>query len=251
MKTGMSTIAREHLLRERFEPALLAEWSDAVFLHFAVKPEILQPFVPYPLDLYEGMAYVSLVAFTMRDMRPRRGGRWAAALFKPIATHEFLNVRTYVTHKGEPGIHFLAEWLPNPLSVWLGPPVFGLPYRFGHVLYAHQPDKGFRGTVIDDASGAALGYEAEPLNAPALDTAEAGGLEEFLLERYSAFTTFLGLRRRFRVWHPAWRHVAIKAVVLENSLMARTGSWASAATFAGAHYAPGFKDIWMSRPRFV
>lgn len=251
MKTGISTIAREHLLRERFEPALLAEWSDAVFLHFAVKPVLLQPFVPYPLDLHDGMAYVSLVAFTMRDMRPRQGGRWAAALFKPIATHEFLNVRTYVTHKGEPGIHFLAEWLPNQLSVWLGPPVFGLPYRHGRVLYEHDPLQGFRGAVIDNATGVALRYEAEPLGGPILDTAEAGSLEEFLLERYSAFTTFLGLRRRFRVWHPAWRHTAIKASISENSLMARTGSWAASATFAGAHYAPGFKDIWMSRPRLV
>ncbi|KAB2637815.1 MAG: hypothetical protein DVB25_09270, partial [Verrucomicrobia bacterium] len=106
MKTIISTIARGKLLRERFEPFLLADWSDAVFLHYAVKPEALQPFVPFPLDLRDGVAYVSLVAFTMKNMRPRVGGKWTAGLFKPIATHEFLNVRTYVKHKGEPGIYF-------------------------------------------------------------------------------------------------------------------------------------------------
>ncbi len=52
------------------------------------------------------LAYVSLVAFTMRGLRPRLGG---AALLKPIATHEFLNVRTYVKHRGERGIYFLAD----------------------------------------------------------------------------------------------------------------------------------------------
>ncbi len=251
MKTNISTVAKEQLSRELFEPLLLADWSDAVFLHYVVKPEVLQPFVPFPLDLHDGMAYVSLVAFTMKRMRPQRGGKWSEALFKPIATHEFLNVRTYVTHNGEPGICFLAEWLPNKLSVKLGPPLFGLPYRHGETSYEHDPLMGFTGTVIDSDTKAALRYIAAPPANAGLETAEAGSLTEFLLERYSAFTTFLGLKRRFRVWHPAWRHVTLKAAVYENSLMARTGDWAHEARFVGAHYAPGFQDIWMSRPRFV
>lgn len=250
MKTSISTLAKELLLRERFEPVLLADWSDAVFLHYAVKPELLQPFVPFPLDLHDGMAYVSLVAFTMRNMHPRRGGQWSAALFRPIATHEFLNVRTYVTHNGEAGIYFLAEWLPNALSVMLGPPVFGLPYRHGRISYQHDPATGFKGSVEDEATGATLRYSAGPAE-DALQEAEAGSLTEFLLERYSAFTTFLGLHRRFRVWHPAWHHAAITATVHENTLMERSGAWARAARFIGAHHAPGFKDIWMGRPRLV
>ncbi len=82
--------------------------------------------MPFPLDLHEGRAYVSLVAFTMRDMAPRRGGRWTSWMLRPIATHEFLNVRTYVrSHVGEgpdveEGIHFLHEWLPNRLAVGWG-----------------------------------------------------------------------------------------------------------------------------------
>ncbi|MDB6139860.1 MAG: hypothetical protein JWO94_2932 [Verrucomicrobiaceae bacterium] len=251
MKTRISTLAKEQLLRERFEPVLLADWSDAVFLHYAVKPEILQPFVPFPLDLRDGLAYVSLVAFTMRGMRPRRGGKWSAALFKPIATHAFLNVRTYVTHKGEPGIYFLAEWLPNKLSVCLGPPVFGLPYRHGHTHYQHDPALGFEGSIVDAATGAALRYRAGPVQVEAMPVAEAGSLDEFLLERYSAFTTLLGLRRRFRVWHPAWQHMKLDAVIQDNALLECTGTWFRGARFIGAHYAPGFRDIWMGRPRFV
>ncbi|MDB6117710.1 MAG: hypothetical protein JWO08_1491 [Verrucomicrobiaceae bacterium] len=251
MKANVSTVAKEQLSRELFEPLLLADWSDAVFLHYAVKPEVLQPFVPFPLDLREGMAYVSLVAFTMSRMRPRRGGKWSEALFKPIATHEFLNLRTYITHKGDPGIYFLAEWLPNKLSVKLGPPVFGLPYRHGQTHYEHDREKGFTGTVIDSDTKAALRYIAAPVAHAELEIAEKGSLTEFLLERYSAFTTFLGLKRRFRVWHPAWQHVTLKAAVYENSLMALTGAWAQEAQFAGAHYAPGFRDIWMGRPRLV
>ena len=32
---------------------------------------------------------------------------------------------------------FLAEWLPNRLSVLLGPATFGLPYRLGDIDYRH------------------------------------------------------------------------------------------------------------------
>ena len=251
MKTSISTVARDKLLRECFEPLLLADWTDAVFLHYAVNPEALQPYVPFPLDLHEGLAYVSLVAFTMKDMRPRVGGRWTAWLFKPIATHEFLNVRAYVKYKGESGIYFLAEWLPNKLSVKLGPPVFGLPYRLGQNTYRHDQATGFEGCVTDSASGARFHYSAEGTLPADLTTAEAGTLTEFLVERYSAFTTFLGLRRRFRVWHPAWLHQPIKAVIHDDSLLARTGDWHRSAQFVGAHFAPGFKDIWMGRPRFI
>src|SRR5580698_7161725 len=126
-----SRAARRRILTARGEPMFYADWLRAMFIHYEVNPEILQAATPFELDLDDGRAYVSLVAFTMRGMRPRIGGRFGAWLFRPIATHEFLNVRAYVKHNGERGIYFLAEWLANPLSVKLGPIAFGLPYRHG------------------------------------------------------------------------------------------------------------------------
>jgi uncharacterized protein YqjF (DUF2071 family) len=55
----------------------------------------------------------------MGRLRPRLGGRIGEWLLRPIARHELLNVRTYVQPMGEPGIYFLAEWIPNALSVQL------------------------------------------------------------------------------------------------------------------------------------
>ena len=112
-------LGKARLLNSRGEPLFLAHWDRAVFIHFEVDPEILQPLVPGPLDLHKGHAFVTLVAFTMREMRPRLGGKFAKALFKPIATHTFLNVRTYVKHGDEPGIYFMTEWVPNRLAAFL------------------------------------------------------------------------------------------------------------------------------------
>lgn len=226
----------------------IAEWRDAVFLHYAVPPEALQPFVPYPLDLHEGMAYVSLVAFTMKHLRPRRGGWLTALPFKPIATHEFLNVRTYVRHRGEPGIFFLAEWLPNLLSVLMGPTVFGLPYRWGRLSYQHDPTQGLNSRVEDLASDAVLHFTADAIPEAQLAASEPDTLTAFLLERYTAFTALGSLKRLFRVQHPPWQMTPLNVRVQEDSLLARTGDWHKAARFIGAHYAPGFADIGMSRP---
>ncbi|MFZ4767759.1 MAG: DUF2071 domain-containing protein [Roseimicrobium sp.] len=113
--------------------AFVADWERTLMLHYEVSPTVLQPLVPFALDVRDGKAYVSLVAFTMRGLRLRDCGWLGRLPFLPIATHEFLNVRTYVRHRGDGGIYFLAEWLPNPLSVALGRPVFGLPYRWGRL----------------------------------------------------------------------------------------------------------------------
>jgi uncharacterized protein len=108
--------AKEHLLSRHDEPLFYANWDNVLFIHYETEPNELQRCIPYPLDLYDDRAFVSLVAFTMRGMRPWLGGRLGALLFKPIATHHFLNVRTYVRHKGEAGIYFMREWLSNRIA---------------------------------------------------------------------------------------------------------------------------------------
>src|SRR5258708_5631371 len=110
-----SEAARRRLLSSPGEPLFIADWDRALMIHYEVDAVALQGEVPFELDLWEGRAFVSLVAFTLRGMRPRLGGRAAALLLKPIATHEFLNVRTYVRRATVVGLFFLSSWLSNRL----------------------------------------------------------------------------------------------------------------------------------------
>src|SRR5256885_13401613 len=177
----LSDAARRRMLAVPGEPMFYARWNRAVFIHYVVDSTVLQPVIPFQLDLCDGRAFVSIVAFTLSRMRPRIGGKLGEWLFKPIGTHEFLNVRTYVRHRGEPGIYFLAEWLSNPLSVLLGPRSFGLPYRFGHLNYQHASDgNALRGTV--GGRGRQLVYEGY-VRGEEFEPCEAGSLTEFLMER--------------------------------------------------------------------
>jgi uncharacterized protein YqjF (DUF2071 family) len=243
--------ARRRLLSVKGEPLFLADWLRAVFIHYEVPAAALQREIPFELDLHSGAAYVSLVAFTMCGMRPCRGGRPAAWLFKPFASNDYLNVRTYVRHNGEPGIYFLSEWLNNRFSLQLGRPLFGLPYRFGEFNYQHRHETGIlTGAVREPIKGASFAYQAT-LQKPDCVPCPAGSLDEFLLERYTAFTAHQTKRRFFRIWHQPWKQQAIRVSVSDDRLLSQVWPWFSAARLARANYSPGTQDVWMGRPHRV
>jgi len=188
-------------------------------------------------------------------MRPRFASRVAGWLLKPISTHNFLNVRTYVTVNGETGIYFLAEWLSNRLSVILGPLAFGLPYRFGRIEYNHQwnrsPPCPLTGRVADRRTRQAFVYTASLPSEPQFRECEPGSLTEWLMERYTAFTRFGNLGRFFRVWHQPWLQAPANVRVTDQTLLARNWPLFRDAQVVGANFSPGLTDVWMGWPHRV
>jgi uncharacterized protein YqjF (DUF2071 family) len=238
-----SKAARERILSIRGEPLLIADWGKVLMIHYEVNAAALQRVTPFELDLCDGRAFVSVVAFTLCGMRPYFGGRLAAWLMKPIATHEFLNVRTYVRKGNESGIYFMTEWLSNRLSVALGPIFFGLPYRHGRIQY-----EGLTGAVRDSSGAGDFSYSGTfEGNGSALHC-EGGTLAEWLMERYTAFTYFRGVRRFFRVWHVPWEQRAVNVFIRDQSLLEGRWPFMRKATIIGANYSPGARNVWMGRP---
>jgi uncharacterized protein YqjF (DUF2071 family) len=247
--------AKARLLSLPGEPLFIANWERVLMVHYEVDPQQLQAVVPIELDLREGRAYVSLVAFTMRGMRPRFGGRLAAWMLKPIATHNFLNVRTYVRHRNETGIFFMTEWLSNRLSVALGLAAFGLPYKHGRIRYAYgscegQPhrEQQLTGRVEESIGREVLSYSAKLDENAAFTGCESESLDEWLMERYTAFTGRNRKARFFRVWHEPWRRTNIRVRILEGGLIASSWPFMADARVVGATYSPGAFGVWMGRP---
>ncbi len=236
------------------QPLFIADWTGALFLHYEIAAGDLQPFVPFRLDLWEGRAFISLVAFTMRKMRFARLGALGAWLCKPMATHEFLNLRTYVRCGDEQGICFLTEWLPNRLSLLFGPLLYSLPYRHAAIRYSR--DKAKLHGMITTRKGCFC-YEGN-LHDDRFAECAADSREHFLLERYTAFNaghpgvgSSRVIRRLFHVKHEPWLQTRAKVRIMDDSLLRNAMPWWNNARFCGANYSPGTRDVWMSAPKRI
>ena len=102
------------------------EWRKALFLHWKIPYEILRPLVPekLTLDAVNGDYYVSLVAFTMKNIRPR-----LLPAFPPISTFHEINLRTYTHHENKAGVYFLSIEAEKTISAFLARKLSGLPYQ--------------------------------------------------------------------------------------------------------------------------
>ena len=195
---------------------------SAMFVHYEVEPVRLQAEVPFLLDVRDGKAYVSVVAFSQERLRFAFGGGMTNSVGRWFANHEFLNVRTYVRHGGEAGIYFLAEWVPKRIATWVGPPLFGLPYQLGKIQYEHG-ERELRGCVT--SRGTRFSYRAERNPVGYFAPCERGSLDEFLLERYVAFTQWHSLRRMFRVRHKPWPQARLEVTVDNENLLRQRFAW--------------------------
>ena len=225
------------------KPLFHADWLSAVFLHFAVDADWLQPQIPLELDRFDGRAFVSLVAFTQARLRPIRSGRFVEWLSAPLARHEFLNLRTYVRHGDTRGILFLAEWIPNRLAVLIGPRMYGLPYRLGKLEYSN--DLRFRELRGHATSfRRSLSYRATLLSRDFKHATSS--LDHFLVERYTAFTSRDRTIRRFDVAHEPWPIVRLDARITESTLL----PWPIQQPTL-AHFSPGVFDVAITAPSLV
>ena len=249
---SLSERAKARMKQSRGEPLFVADWDKVLMIHFAVDAKQLQCDVPFELDLREGSAFVTLVAFTLRDMHLACGGRLTSWVFRPVATHDFLNVRTYVRLGSEVGIHFLAEWVSNRLAVALGPRTFSLPYRYGRISYHNDWSAGeLCGKVEDVRTGAAFAYQAHLEDGAPLSECEPSSLDEWLMERYSAFNSACGRKRFFRVWHEPWSQCKARVEMVDTSLLESNWDWFRQADFVGAHHSPCVRNVWLGRPHRV
>ena len=76
-------------------------WTDLLFAHWPMDPAVLAPLVPPELtvDTFDGRAWLGIVPFRMEDVAPR-----GLPAVPRLSVFPELNVRTYVTHRGLPGV---------------------------------------------------------------------------------------------------------------------------------------------------
>ena len=100
-------------------------WNDLLFLHYALPPEVIRPLVPgeLRLDTYQQRAWIWIIPFWINHLRPP--GVPSVPWFSHFAE---VNVRTYVTRDGKPGVYFFSLDASNLSAVWGARMFYRLPY---------------------------------------------------------------------------------------------------------------------------
>jgi uncharacterized protein len=179
---------------------MIQTWHDLLFAHWALPPEQIRPLVPreLELDLWQGRAYVAVAPFWMSGVRPR-------CTPAPPLLHKFpeLNVRTYVTYKGIPGVCFFSLDAYSRPGVWGARTFYHLPYYFASMSVRPAGEKfEYHSSRRDGPQPAEFRGRYWPTSPPRQRS--KGTLEHFLTERYCLYTVHGGKVLRAYIHHVPW-----------------------------------------------
>jgi uncharacterized protein YqjF (DUF2071 family) len=198
-------------------------WDDLLFAHWAVDADALARLIPDGLELetYEGTAYVGLVPFEMRGVRPRR-----VPPLPWLSRFPELNVRTYVRCGDRSGVWFFSLDAANPVAVRTARRWFHLPYFDARMSIRRGRDGGvtYRSRRTHRGAPAAeLAARYGPIGPVA--RAEAGSLEAFLTDRYCLYASD-GAGRIYRgeIDHPPWPLQPAAAELEVNTMLDSLGA---------------------------
>ncbi len=177
-------------------------WVDLLFAHWRVPEGALRPVVPEQLsiDTYDGSAWIGITPFRVRGLRLRN------TLPAPLlSTFPELNVRTYVSVDGKPGIYFLSLDADSCPAVAAARRSYRLPY-FRSRIEVERDEEGIAYDLLRTSEDGPPGYFVARYGASggALPIRD-GSLERWLTERYCLYTLDEERRiQRGEIHHPPW-----------------------------------------------
>jgi uncharacterized protein len=193
-------------------------WHDLLFAHWPLPSGKMRPLVPAQLDLdiFDDQCWVGVIPFHMSGIR----GRGLPPL-PGLSRFPELNVRTYVTYRGKPGVYFFSLDAANLPAVWAACTFYHLPYF--HAAMTSQEELGgnirYHSRRLDGAAEFRARYRP---------TAEAhlrgkGSIEHWLTERYCLYTTHHDQVYRGEIHHQPWPLQDAEAEFETNTVAAAAG----------------------------
>jgi len=191
-------------------------WGKLLFMHWPIDADLLRPLIPAHLeiDTFNGSAWIGVVPFTMWDIR---------ALFLPpipatSAFHE-LNVRTYVTLNGIPGVWFFSLDAANRLAVWAARKFYSLPYFNARMSLRQDGASITYSSSREDKRGAPARLDARWIIGDKLPQSQPGSREFFLTERYCLYAEHRDEIYRARIYHHPWLLQSAKLASFDSTMI--------------------------------
>lgn len=204
-------------------PAMEMVWHDLCFLHWPVPVESIRRAVPagagLEIDTFDGQAWIGVVPFRMSGVTA-----WGWPSVPGLSAFPELNVRTYVTHGGKPGVWFFSLDAPKWLAVRVARLTFRLPYMDARMQCEHR-----RGWVEYRSERTHRGEPAGAFEGRYRPTgpqfrSQPGSIEAFLTERYALYALGRGGRvLRGDIHHEPWPLRPAQAEVRANTMAAAAG----------------------------
>ena len=199
--------------RSRPAPGSWARGLDLLFAHWPVPEKTLRNVVPnaIPIDTYDGFAWIGITPFEIVGAHPR-----GLPPLPWLSRFPELNVRTYTTIEGRPGIWFFSLDAARAVTAAAARLLYRLPYRHAHMAITRSgPRIHYRSRA--QTAGASLRASYQPTG-PASHAAD-GTLEHFLTERYCLYTLDRhGDVRRADIHHAPWPLQPARAELTDNTV---------------------------------
>lgn len=206
-------------------------WSALLFAHWPISLEALRPLIPAELeiDTYDGQAWLGVVPFYMAHVKPRFAPSVPGLSFFPE-----LNVRTYVSYQGKPGVWFFSLEAANPIAVAIARKGFHLPYFNAtmrcHTLSSEGGSAGNTTTTVRYYSqrthqgAASARFEAVYGPTGPVYHAAPGSHEHWLTERYALYSqNAQGQLFRGDIHHQPWPLQQARAEIAVNTMAEASG----------------------------
>jgi uncharacterized protein YqjF (DUF2071 family) len=186
-------------------------WHDTLFLHWEVPVYFLREHIPgeIELDTFNNMAWVSLVAFEVKNMRPRN-----LPSLPFISNFQEINIRTYVIKDEIPGIYMFSIETDKLIEVLLTRFLIGLPYQKSKINRTSTKLVA-KNRVSNQRLDITIG-KSRPLT-------EKTNLDFWLTERHALYDTCENEICRFDIHHKEWDLKNIKVSI--NDIVYEAGKF--------------------------
>jgi uncharacterized protein len=196
-------------------------WIDLLFAHWRVDSAQLSRVLPPGLepDMIDGSAWIGATPFEVRALR-----FWLTLPAPLVSAFPELNVRTYVTVAGKPGIYFLSLDADSRLAVAAARRAYRFPYFRAQMSVRRRAGAIHYSSERDPSSGPPARFRAtyEPRGEPFNAAPESRAWK--LIERYCAYTLDdKGRILRAEIHHRPWQLYRAEAQIAENSMTAPLG----------------------------
>ena len=181
---------------------LAMSWHDLLFMHWPVPADALRPLIPASLhlDTFDDSAWLGVVPFRMSGVRPH-----FLPAIPQLSDFPELNLRTYVSAEGRPGIWFFSLDAHNRAAVRLARATFKLPYYDAEMSCRVSGDEVRYRSVRTHRGAPPARFEGRYRSTGEVFESRPDSLENFLTERYCLYSADnRGRVRRGDIHHHLW-----------------------------------------------